>query len=187
MRSLLSSLIRSAALALAILLAFATPAFAQGLSAPQQQALADRIASFDTAMKTSDMSGVLGVLPPKVLETIAAKNGVSTADLIAAAQQQIDEALKSVQIVSFGMDLEAAEFVTLENGTTYALIPTETLMDLGESGKYRSNTSTLGLLDGETWYLMAVDDAEQAAIVKEVYPGLAAVEFPKGSMEPVTE
>jgi hypothetical protein len=187
LRGLLLSSLRTAVLALALLLAVAAPAFAQGLSGAQQQALADRIAGFDTAMRTSDMSGVLGVLPPKVLEHLATKNGISTADLITSAQQQIDEALKTIRIESFGMNLDDADVITLPNGTTYAMIPTETVMNLGESGKFKSSTMTLGLLDGETWYLMAVDDVEQATIVREVYPGLAEVEFPKGSMEPVTE
>ena len=173
--------------ALGLVLALTLPVFAQELDDAQKAALAARIESFDAAMKASDMSGVLGVVPPKMLEKIAAANSVTVEQLIAATQDQINEALKSMTIVEFGMDLEAAEFLALADGTPYALIPTETLMDLGEGGKYRAKSSTLGLLDGETWYLVRVEDPQQVALLKEVYPGFADVVFPTGSMEPVTE
>lgn len=174
--------------ALGLVLALTLPVFAQELDDAQKAALAARIESFDAAMKASDMSGVLGVVPPKMLEKIAAANSVTVEQLIAATQDQINEALKSMTIVSFGMDLEAAQYVALADGTPYALIPTETLMDLGEAGgKYRAKSSTLGLLDGETWYLVRIEDPQQVALLKEVYPGFADVVFPTGSMEPVTE
>ena len=174
--------------ALGLVLALTLPVFAQELDDAQRAALVARIESFDAAMKASDMSGVLGVVPPKMLEKIAAANSVTVEQLIAATQDQINEALKSMTIVSFGMDLDAAQFVALADGTPYALIPTETLMDLGEAGgKYRAKSSTLGLLDGETWYLVRVEDPQQVALLKEVYPGFADVVFPTGSMEPVTE
>ena len=175
------------AVALGLVLALTLPGVAQQLDDAQKAALAARIEMFDAAMKASDMTGVLGVVPPKMLEKIAAANSVTIEQLMVATQQQIDEALKSMTIVSFGMDLEAAEFLALADGTPYALIPTETVMDLGESGKYRAKSSTLGLLDGATWYLVRVEDPQQVALLKEVYPGFADVVFPTGSMEPVTE
>jgi exodeoxyribonuclease V alpha subunit len=63
------------------------------------------------------------------------------------------------------MDLEKAEFVALADGSPYALIPTETVMDLGEGGKYRATSSTLGLLDGETWYLVRVEDPTHEVVI----------------------
>ena len=59
---------------------------------------------------------------------------------------------------------------------------------MGEAGgKYRSTTKTLGLHEGDVWYLVRIDDAQQVAILKEVYPAFADVEFPTGTMEQVTE
>lgn len=175
------------AAALALILTLAAPAAAQALNDAQQKALQDRVDAFDESMRVSDMAGVMGVIPPRVLDKIASTYGITTADLIASAQQQIDEALKSIKIESFGMDLDAAESVALDDGTLYALIPTETVMDLGTAGKHRSRTSTLAVLDEGTWYLMAVDDPQQIAIFKEVYPNMADIEFPKATMEVVTE
>jgi len=51
----------------------------------------------------------------------------------------------------------------------------------------RATSQTLGLLDGDTWYLVRIDDAAMAAIIKDVYPEFADVEFPAGTVEPVTE
>ena len=61
----------------------AVPAGAQTISpiyqvsSGQYFALVNRVDSFDRAMKTSDMAGVLGVVPPKMLEKIAAANSVT--------------------------------------------------------------------------------------------------------------
>lgn len=96
--------------------------------------------------------------------------------------------MKTVTFVSFSMDLEAATIATLPSGTPYALIPTETVMDLGANGgKMRATASTLGLLDGDTWYLVRTEDGQQVQMLKEIYPEFADVEFPKGAMEAVTE
>ncbi len=175
--------------ATALLFALATPAFAQGLSAAQQQALSDRVESFDAAMKENDMQVVMGVVPPKVLDKIASQSGMSVDDLLAAMQAQMDEVMGKVEIVSFGMDLENADFVTLPSGMTYAMIPTETVIDLGADagGKMKATSQTLGLLDDDTWYLVRIDDPAQVAIIKEIYPDFADVEFPAGTVEPVTE
>lgn len=160
----------------------------EGLKPAQYYALVNRVDGFDAAMRANDMVAVLGVVPPKVLDRIAASNGITIEQLMVATQQQLDQAMQSITLVSFEMDLKAAEFITLADGTPYALIPTETVMDLGEAGgKYRARSSTLGMLDGETWYLVRTEDPQQAALLKEVYPAFADVEFPAGSMEPVTE
>jgi len=172
--------------AFALTLALAGAATAQGLSAAQQQALGDRVASFDTAMKANDMKAVMGVVPPKVLDKIAATYNVTVDELLIAMQQQMDEAMKSVTILSFGMDLAAAEYITLADGTTYAMIPTETVIG-ANGGKLRAKSKTLGLLDGETWYLVRVDDPAQATMLKEIYPAFADVEFPPAVTEPVME
>ncbi len=175
--------------AMAVVAVLATPVFAAEFTDEQLEGLAARIESFDAAMEASDMSEVMDVVPPKVLDKIAANFNVTTEQLIEATQQQMDQVMKDVEIVSFAMDLEAAEFFETADGTPYALIPTETVMDLGEAagGRVKATSSTLGLFDEETWYLVRVEDAQQVAILKEVYPAFVDVEFPTGSMEPVTE
>jgi len=177
------------AIGLGLMLALAAPALAQAITPAQHDALAARIESFDSAMRASDMTGIMGVVPPAVLDEIAKQNNITSEQLIAAAQQQIDAAMANITLVSFGMELDKAEYKTLPDNSTYALIPTETVMDLGPAGggKFRATSSTLGLLDGETWYLVRVEDPQQVAILKTVYPAFADVVFPTGGIEPVAE
>jgi hypothetical protein len=171
--------------AAAVLLALAAPAFAQ--TDEQRAALSARIDSFDAAMKASNMAEIMGVVPPKIIDKLAATYSVTKEQLVAGMQQQIDAAMANIKLVSFGMDLSKAEFVTLADGTLYAMVPTETVMDLGEQGKFKSSSSTLALLDGDTWYLIRAEDPQQQALLKEIYPAFADVTFPAGTMEPVTE
>ncbi len=172
----------------ALVVGLGTSAFAAELTDAQNAALQARIDGFDAAMAASDMAEIMGVVPPKVLEKIATTYGVTTEQLVAATQEQFTEVMKTVTFVSFDMDLEGATIATLPSGTPYALIPTETVMDLGANGgKMRSTASTLGLLDGDTWYLVRTEDGQQVQMLKEIYPEFADVEFPKGAMEPVTE
>jgi hypothetical protein len=175
--------------ALALFGALTVPAFAEALTDTQQQALTERVESFDTAMRENDMQTVMGVVPPKVLEKIAAGAGMSVDDLLAAMQAQMDEVMGKVEIVSFGMELDGVEYTTFDSGVVYGMIPTETVIDLGKEagGKMRAKSDTLGLLDGDTWYLVRIDDPQQVAIIKEVYPEFADVAFPAGTVEPVTE
>jgi hypothetical protein len=175
--------------ALALVVAFAVPAFAEELTAEQQAALTERVESFDTAMRENDMQTVMGVVPPKVLEKIAAQSNLSVEDLLAAMQAQMDEIMGKVEIVSFGMNLDGVEYTTFDSGIVYGMIPTETVIDLGADagGKMKATSQTLGLLDGDTWYLVRVDDPAQVAIIKELYPDFADVEFPAGTAVPVTE
>ena len=175
--------------ALALFGALTVPAFAEALTDTQQQALTERVESFDTAMRENDMQTVMGVVPPKVLEKIAAQSNMSVADLVTAMQTQMDEIMGKVEIVSFGMNLDGVAYESFDSGIVYGMIPTETVIDLGADagGKMKATSQTLGLLDGDTWYLVRIDDPAQVAIIKEIYPEFADVEFPAGTVVPVTE
>jgi hypothetical protein len=187
--------LRLAAAALILGLGLSAPAMAQQIYSPadavqlsQSMGLQARVMSFDAAMRANDMSTIMGVVPPKILDAIAAQYNVSTTELIGAMQAQMDEAMKAVKLVSFSMDIEKTEFYRLPDDTLFAYLPTETVMDLGDAGgKVRAKSTTLGLLDGETWYLVRVEDPQQVALLKQTYPAFADVTFPTGSMEPVTE
>ena len=108
--------------ALALLVALAVPAVAQDLTEAQQTALTERVESFDTAMRENDMQTVMGVVPPKVLEKIAAQSNLSVDDLLAAMQAQMDEIMGKVEIVSFGMELDGVEYTTFDSGIVYGMI-----------------------------------------------------------------
>lgn len=171
---------------LALTLLVAVPGFAQSLPPAQQQALTERIDTFGAAVRANDIDAVMGVVPPKVIEQLAAQFGLSVEQLIAEMQKQIDEVMTDVTIESFGMNTKKVDFVT-QSGLTYGLIPTESVIDLGPAGKLRSTTTTLALLEDDSWYLVRIDNAQQIDVIKQVYPMLADVQFPAGTSEPVTE
>ncbi len=173
-----------AALVVAATLSLALPVSSREMTDDEYAALEATIAEFDAAMKVNDMERVIATIPPGVLASIAESNGVDVEQLRAAVIEQSAKAMESVTIVSFGMDLENGEFLELADGTPYALVPTETVMDAG-SGKLKASSDTLALLDEDTWYLLRVDDAQQVEILRKVYPGFAGVEFAPGTLEPV--
>ncbi|HEV7274783.1 MAG TPA: hypothetical protein VGN80_00680 [Devosiaceae bacterium] len=171
-------------LAVAAVALLAAPAAARELSAEEKSALAERIATFDAAMVDSDIEALIDVVPPKVIATIAEGAGASEAQLREALIEQSREAMAAVELISFAMDLEAADYRQLPDGTPYVTIPTETVLDAG-AGKTRVSTQTLALLETGRWYLVRIDDQQQVDILKAVYPEFSGVEFQPGTMEAV--
>jgi hypothetical protein len=178
------SLIRSAALAALLSLSLLAPVAAREVTDAERAALAETISSFDAAMRANDMERIMGTIPPKMLDAMAAQFGVTIEELIAAAAQQMQQAMANVLLVSFGMNLEAATYAELADGMPYVLIPTETVMEIPGTGKIRAVSDTLGIIEEGAWYLLRVD-ASQLPLLHRVYPGFADVELSPGTMEAV--
>jgi hypothetical protein len=166
----------------ALLLA-AGAAFARPLTEAENRSLAATIEAFDAAMRASDYETVVKTIPPRIMEHIATQTGMEVDALRKTIIDQMKAALAEVKLLSFGMDLQNAKHRQLANGEPYVLIPTETVMDAGAAGKFKAKSDTLALLDGGTWYLLRVNEAQQVAIMRQVYPEFAGVEFSAGSME----
>jgi hypothetical protein len=180
----LVSVLRSAALAALLALSLAAPAAAREVSEAEKAALAETIAGFDAAMRAKDMKRVMGTIPPRMLEAMAAQFSVSVDELIAAAALQMEQALANVLLVSFSMDLATATYAELSDGMPYVLIPTETVMEIPGTGKVRAVSGTLGLIEEGTWYLLRIDPG-QLPLLYQIYPGFADVELSPGTMEAV--
>jgi hypothetical protein len=169
--------------AVVVLLLAAGAVFARPLTDAERSALEAKVAAFDAAMRASDYETVVKIIPPRIMAHIAGQAGVDVDALRAVIVEQMKAALDEVKLVSFGMDVANAGHQELPGGEPYALIPTETVIDTGASGKFRTKSDTLALLDGGTWYLLRVSEAEQVAIMRQVYPEFAGIEFPAGSTE----
>lgn len=150
----------------------------------EKAALQAQIEHFETALQQGDFSFVAGSIPPKVLDHIATKAGVDVATLKSAMQTQMQIALASVKFLDFDMDFDKATYKEAPDGTPYVLVPSRSLMET-KGQKIEAKTSALALIDDGKWYLVRIDDAQQIDIVREVYPSLATVEFPTGTMEAV--
>jgi hypothetical protein len=94
--------------------------------------------------------------------------------------------MKTVKMLSFGMDMQKAIVATTPNGARdYMLIPTETLMQIPDGQKLHARSSTVALKDDGQWYVVRIDNAQQIVMLRQVYPEFAGVDFPSGSMAAV--
>lgn len=164
----------------------AASAAAQHISPADRATIAQRIATFDKMMTQGRTGDSLDFVPPRLLATIAAKGGVSVADVKASFATQVAQAMKDVTFVSFGMDLAAATVATTpDKRRTYLLLPTETVIQVTAGPRLRSNTVTLALKEGALWYLVRIDNPGQVALLRAAYPEFAGVDFPTGSTTPL--
>lgn len=173
-------------LALVVALGVA-PALARPVTDEEAAALAAKIAAFDAAMRTNDYGAIITVIPPPVLQHIADEAKVPLDQLEAALAQQMEQVLASVTLVSFGMDLDAAEHHELSDGTPYLFIPTETVMEAEGMGRMKVSSFTLGMLDQGVWYLVRTGDVAMVDILRQVYPQFVGVEFPGQTTTPLEE
>jgi hypothetical protein len=174
----------------AALLVFAavTVAEARPLSEAETAALAERVAAFDAAIRASDFEAVVSVIPPRVIDHFSESSGMSQEDLRATIVSQMDEVFAEVTLVSFGMDVAAAEHRELEDGTPFVFIPTDMTMDGGEAiGRVAIETQTLGMIDEGEWYLIRISDPSMVAVLQDVYPEFAGVEFPAETITALEE
>lgn len=168
-------------LVMLVLVSTSNPVFSRDLTDGERTALHAQIARFETALKNSDYKTVGETIPPKVLQSIAGHAGISVSQLQSALTTQMQMTLAAVKLLSFDMDESKIQTKEAPGDTPYALIPTVTVMDAGE-GKIEARSHTLALIDGGEWYLLRINEEKQLAILREVYPSFASVEFPAGTM-----
>lgn len=150
------------------------------LPANDRADIAKRIAGFERAFVNGDTTEVVNVVPPRMITAIATRGGVSETVLRREMAKLTREATRNVKVVSFGMSLANAKFLTTPTGRPYRLIPTRTVVQTPGGTKLQSNTQTLTLEDGGKWYLIRIEDAGQIDLMRSVYPDFKGVTFPKG-------
>ena len=163
-----------------LLLAFSPESIAQAatLSAEQEAGLTQRIDSFEAALMDTDMAAALAVVPPKVVEHVAAKHNVTVAEVIAGGQAQLERTFGQAKLLEVELAYEPERLVILPEALAFVTLPTRLKVDLGANGGIITATSqTLGLLDGDTWYLVSLDNAEQVNVLRQLYPALAEIDF----------
>lgn len=166
-------------------LAFAAgPVLAQEFTSQDRAAVQVRIDRLDQIISSGDLAGALEVVPPRLTRAIADRYGMTQDQLLTTMREVIRTQLQGVIFVDYQMDLAATLPVLTPDGSrTYLLIPTTTVMEIQGAGRVRSRNGTLALKDGGEWYLIRVDEAAQVALIRELWPEFAAVDFPAGTME----
>ena len=163
---------------------WAAPALAREVTAQDREAVAGLIEQLDAGMESGDMMSAMDVVPPALFEAMAEAMGLSPEEMRGAIDAALEQAMAGVEIVSHEMRLDDAREGETSEGRPYLLVPTETVMKAGED-TVRNESDTLALEDGGAWYLVRIDDLNQVAMVQEVYPDFAGVEFPRGRMSVV--
>ena len=180
-------MIRTLTASFAVLLLALAPVTAREFTDDEKADLAVAVEDFNTAMTNQDWATVMAIVPPKILEKFATDAGITTDQLLEQMAELMKQSLAQVTIDSFGMDLEAATYGETADGTPYALIPTETVIGLGEQGKMKANSQTLGMYEEGAWYLVRTEDAATLAALKAIYPSYADLEVEPGTTEMITE
>ncbi|WP_298858024.1 hypothetical protein [uncultured Sulfitobacter sp.] len=171
-------------LILAAALFLAACAAPYNLPAEDRADIATRIASFERAFVQGRTTEIINVIPPRMITAIAIKGGVPEKTLRREMARSTLKATKEVKIISFGMALDQAKFMTTSTGRPYGLIPTQTVVQIPSSAqKLKSTSATLTLEDGGKWYLIRIDDSRQIDLLREIYPDFAGVTLPKGTTQ----
>lgn len=170
-------------LLLPVLLAAASGATkARELTPQEATGLAAEVEDFGSAMESGDLETVSATIPPRVLDHIARSAGVDTDILRSIIIEQMEDVFAENPLEGFAMDAGNAIHRELADGAPYALVPTETDVEVdGRTMRMRSHT--LALMDQGEWYLLRVSEAQQIAILRQVYPEFAEVEFPESTVE----
>ena len=179
-------MLRRIAAALAFGLALASAAGAAELTAEQRSSLETRIAGFEQGVRDSNMSIVIHGVPDAMLEAIVKPYNMTIDEFVTSTQDGYAQALKSIKMVSFEMDLDAAEIEVTADGTPYALIPTDSVIDRGK-GNILTKSETVAFLDQGAWYLVMTEDPRMFDLLKKMYPAFAGVEIKPATSETVTQ
>lgn len=169
-----------------LLAAFAGPAAAQSITSEDQVAIQARVDQLDSMMSAGDLAGAIELAPPRLMQAVAARAGIPVEQLLTMMRERLSIMLEGVSVVSFEMDLAAAPPLATPDGSrTYLLIPTEVVLQVEGARRMRSTGHSLALQDEGQWYLIQVEQAPQAALVRELWPEFTGVDFPAGTMAAV--
>jgi hypothetical protein len=169
--------------ALLVMAVFAGPLAAREPSAQERAGIADRIARFDQQVRSGDLAGIVGIMPPTLKRLMATKFNVPAAGIDAAMIAVMTPLMATVTVEDFKIDLAQAEYrLTPDGQRFYALIPTQTRMTIQKTTKIETKSRTLALVDEGAWYLVRLDQPQQIGMFKEAFPEFAAVEFPAGEI-----
>lgn len=157
-------------------------ATAQDLTDADRSAIKATVDEFGAAMTTGDLGQIAETIPPRILDHIAGRAGVDVATVRNALVAEMEKLSEQATIAEYRIDEEGMTVARLDDDTPYALLPTETIVRVG-GRQARVSSQTLALRDGEEWYLVRVSDPQQVAILREVYPGFADVEFASSTSE----
>jgi hypothetical protein len=149
---------------------------ARDLTADERTQLTKALETFKSAMREKRFEQVLDMLPPRIYAQIGKQTGTDPAMMRKTVAQQMTKSLKDVSVRSFSADLAKAEYRQLANGTPYALIPADMVMEAASKPREAKST-ILAMIEGGTWHLLDSSNVQQVSIFSQVYPEFAGVQL----------
>lgn len=174
--------LRAIALAGLLLLALAAAgpaAEARSMTPEERTALGTTVTDFNAAIAKLEYKTIVEVLPSCLIDMMVAQSGASADDMRKMLIEVMQQAMSSAKIEVFTLDLAKAEERALPSGDPYVLIPTLTVVVLGEK-RVEERSQTLGMLNNGKWSLARLNDAQQMTVVKTACPAFAGETFPPG-------
>ncbi|MEL6872281.1 MAG: hypothetical protein AAFO62_05715 [Pseudomonadota bacterium] len=162
--------------------AFTTQAHAKALTAADKAAVKSRVDAFTAAFNAREFEKIADFLPPRVLKLISQKSNVPMEQLLTSMRNVMRQAMDKVQFKSFGLDVATAETRQGSGGEPFMLVPTQTVITDPNGRTVQSDSKTLALKDGGTWYLMRVQ-LQQVPLITEAYPYLKGTTFERGTVK----
>lgn len=172
--------VMGAALWMALGVGFAN---AEDLTDTQRDGLAEIIEEYKEAVAQADYEAVVGYIPLMLRQFNAYQAGLSTEEL----RGKLVEAMRSMETLftleSYAIDADEIEFLAAEDGTPYALLPTETVMALPNGKKFKTTSNTLAMLELGHWKLVRISNANQIEGLSMAFPAFADIDVPRGKTE----
>ena len=142
-------------------------------------------ATFDTlttGIAEGDYDAVFSTMSPALLAKMAEPTGLAPEAFKQIAVSQMKAAMAQVEIKEVTFDLDDMVLGTSSTGREYAVIDTVTRMTMAENN-IKATGPALAYEDDDKWYVVQIQGPDQAAVLGAVYPDLAEVELPEGTME----
>lgn len=171
--------------ALAAFIGFgASPATAAGckLTGTDASVLKATIKDFSTALRLGDYQRIQRVIPRRIIRKMAADAGASPNAVINEMAKVMARGMEKVNVLSFDMQTENLKCGLAGGVMKYVQVPTEMIVDIEGAGRHSMSSHTLALLEEETWYLLRVSEPQELMTLTDLYPELAAIEFPPATM-----
>lgn len=156
------------------------------LNAIESAGLAAAAEAFATALDADDIARVLETAPPTLLESMArAANLGSAEEFLAVRREQARYAEQhfDFEVIDFDPGFLTRVGET-ENGVLFGFVPLRFSIRL-PGRAFTVESDVLALMDAGVWYLVRIEDADQLAMLRAAYPGLADVEFRADRQAPV--
>lgn len=159
-------------------------------------ALENTVKNFLVAVESNDTKTLVDIsAPPEMVTQIATEFGTDEA----AVRRELEGVLSAENVESISLiDTNAVRVRTLRDGTLFALLPSETilevsldeggfdeLMDVDEPIRFRAESTFLALRGKNKWYLVGVGTPQEVAILKRAFPSFSGMKFPEETITPL--